>query len=147
MSANKIEVIGLRELRKGLRAAVDASPAQLRVANKRVAEDVVLPEVQRRATAHTSPAGRWGHVALATIRALATQTSASVAIGNNTTATYALGKNFGSIRFKQFLPHGGGDPDYALYSGIGATRAATIEAYGDAIDTLTHEAFPDGVFG
>lgn len=138
----RIDVEGLRQFRNALRLAEDASPATLRAANKRVAEDVVLPEVERRATASNSPQRRWGHVALGTIRALATQTSASLAIGNNTTATYALGKNFGSNRFRQFAPYGGGDPDYALYSGIGATRAETIEEYGDAIDQLAREAFP-----
>lgn len=143
----RIDIEGLRQFRTALRASETASPAALRKANKRVAEDVVLPEVERRAEGQRSPQGRWGHVALNTIRALATQTSASVAIGNNTTAVYALGKNFGSLRFRQFLPFGGGDPDYALYSGIGATRAETIEEYGEMIDELAHDAFPDGVFG
>jgi hypothetical protein len=144
----RINVAGLRELRNGLRLAEDASPAALRAANKKVAEVVVLPEVERRARAQDrTPQGRWGHVALGTIRALATQTSASIAIGNNTTAVYALGKNFGSLRYRQFPPHMGGDPDYALYSGIGATRADTIETYGDMIDDLTKEACPGATFG
>lgn len=141
-SAFRIDVEGLKDLRRALKAAEDATPAALRAANKSVAEVVVLPEVRRRAEGDNSPPGRWGHVALGTIRALATQTSASIAIGNNTTATYALGKNFGSIRYRQFLPWGNGDPDYALYGGIGATRARTIETYGDMIDTLLRDAFP-----
>lgn len=137
----KLRVDGLRELRKELRAIDAAFPKELRAANKQVAEQVVVPEARRRAGALTRP--RVGSRLLATIRALASQTSATVAMGGARTP-YARGMEFGSIRRKQFAPWRGNDRNagYFLYPTIRERSDDIVETYSRVIDELTERAFP-----
>jgi hypothetical protein len=99
-------------------------------------------QTQRRVVARQPRPGRqhWADY-VQTIRALASQTRATVALGA-ARVPWALGSNFGSLgRYKQFP--GQADPDHALYKAIESQRERVIEEYGDMIERLTDRAFPD----
>lgn len=131
----RIQVDGLRELQKELRALDKSWPKELRLANKEAAEVVA------RAT-RASFASRPGVApkVAASVRAAAQQRSASVKIGGRRWP-YALGSNFGSSgRFPQFPPVK--RPDYSLYASIKSERKQVVDTYDKALDRLTKRAFP-----
>lgn len=136
MSAGgKIHVVGLRELRKGLKAAEGRSPKELQRTNKAVAE-MLVPEARGR-LAQVAP--RAGSQAVGTIRALASTSRAYLAGGNAATPWYR-GKEWGSIRYRQFPPANTGG--YALYPTIEANNARVLARYVQMLEELTREAFP-----
>lgn len=134
MADSRIRVDGLKELQTALRQADKDFPKELRLANKEAAEVVAAAT---RSSFATRP-GVAPKVA-ASVKALAQQRNASVKIGGNA-YPYAMGSNFGSIRFKQFPPVK--RPDYSLYSSIADKRDETVEVYGEAVDRLMRKAFP-----
>lgn len=139
MSAGgKIKVTGLRELRRELKAAGEQFPKELQQTNKAVVTDLIVPGARAKLEG-VSP--RAGSRAVGTIRALASGTRAQVALGT-AAVPWAVGKNFGSIRYRQFPPHLGQD-DYALYRTIREKRGEVIERYGAMLEKLTNRAFPD----
>ena len=71
------------------------------------------------------------------LRALAGQTHASVAVGNNTGVPYA-----GPILFG--WPARNIEPQDPIYPAIADTFEEFEELYGDLIDDLTKRAFPEG---
>lgn len=133
--ADAIQVQGLRELQRELRALDRAWPRELRVASKEAAD--VVAEATRASFA--SRGGVAPKVA-PSVKALAQQRSASVRIGG-AKYPFAMGSNFGSLKFKQFSPPT--RPDYSLYASIDKKRDEVVEAFGDALDRLTRRAFPD----
>jgi hypothetical protein len=137
MAANKIEILGLRDLQRELRAADKAFPKELRAANKDAAE--IVADATRASFA--SRGGVAPKVA-ASVKALAQQRSASVKIGG-ARFPYALGSEFGGgarPRTRQFprFKKGG----YSLFPAIKDNREKVVDAYADAIDKLTRRAFP-----
>lgn len=131
----RIEVVGLRDFQRALRQAGNDFPKELRQANKDAAD--IVAEGTRRAL--LSRSGVAPKVA-PSVRALAQQRNASVKIGG-ARYPYAMGANFGSVRYKQFPKPT--KPDYALYRTIEARRDEVVDAYGDAIERLARRAFPD----
>lgn len=136
--ADRIDVTGLKELRRELKAADAAFPKQLQKANKAVAE--LVADGTR--SAFQSMAGSAPKVA-PTVKALAQQTRAQVRVGggSGTGAEVAMGNLWGSKRFKQFPPPVAGG--YALYPTLAAKSDEIVDAYGDALDDLLKRAFPD----
>lgn len=132
--AGRIEVDGLRDFQAALRAADRDFPKELRLANKEAAEVVA-------AATRSSFASRGGVApkVAASVRAVAQQRSASVKIGGER-YPYAMGSNFGSLRFKQFPPRT--SPDYSLFISIQAKRREVLESYHDSLKRLTKKAFP-----
>lgn len=131
----RIEVDGLRDLQRELRALDASWPKELRLANKEAAE--VVADATRASFA--SRPGVAPKVA-ASVKALAQQRNASVRVGGKRWP-YAMGATFGARRFKQFPPFKQGG--YSLFPQIKSERAKVVEVYGDAVDRLVRRAFPD----
>ena len=148
MSDYAIQTIGLRELRRELKRLGPQWPREMRAAEKAAAEIVAAKArtnlaAARRLMGHASkprPDRQHTADAVRTIKALADTTSARVSLGS-TRVAWALGLNFGSLRYKQFPPveH----PDHALYEAIESERPKVLASFGDSIDRLAHQAFPD----
>lgn len=135
MAADRIEVEGLRDLQRELRALDADAPKELRKANLEAAE--VVAQATRQS--FSSRGGVAPKVA-ASVRAVAQQRNASVKIGG-ARFPYALGSNFGSLRYKQFPRPT--KPDYSLFVSIKAKRDDVLDTYDDALKKLTKKAFPD----
>lgn len=146
--STKVRVEGLRELRSALRALDATLPRELRAVNKRVVEQVILPEARRRAQqTRTNIAGgpaRLGSKGLATLRALATQGRAQVALGS-ARVPWAAGQEWGSTgknakarMFPRAAEHG-----LILYPVVREKQAEIIDAYTEMLDKLTRRAFPE----
>lgn len=134
MTDLRIDVHGLKDLQRELRAVDRDWPKELRKANKSAAD--LVAEGTRQSFA--SRGGVAPKVA-ASVKSLAQQRNASVRIGGDR-FPYAMGSNFGSVRYKQFPPPV--KPDYSLYRTIEDKRSEVVESYGQAIDDLTSRAFP-----
>lgn len=143
MDGVKVEVVGLRDLQKALRQVDADFPKELRKANKAAAEDIVSA-----AKVMAFGVGGVAGKASGSLRAVAEQRSASVKLGG-ARYPYALGAEFGALRYHQFKPWRGnqwsdGDgPGYFLHPSIRARREQILEEYGKAIDRLTGKAFPN----
>ena len=142
---NRIEVTGLKELRKELRALESDGTwkAELRAAGKAAAE-VVATEARRTAsqgqvTLAGTPASMGG-AAVASIRALAGQTRATVA-GGKASIPYFGGWEFGSGGAYRQFPRKAGS-SHNLYPAIERKRGEVVRVYGDEIDRLTKRHFP-----
>lgn len=138
MSASeKVQILGIKEMIRGLKGANSEFPKAIRLANKSVAEMIVGP-ARARMGGHTP---RAGSRAAGTIRALASQTRAQIALGR-ANVPHAIGHEFGSIRYHQFPPWSG-RTGYAVYPTIRAMRQQITDTYLDAIAEATQEAFPE----
>lgn len=142
--ALRIDVAGLRELRSELRK-MDMQ-RDLTETNRRVVNQIIVPKAQElgRRT-RINLAGRptrLGSRGVASIRGLATQTSATVA-GGGARVPYFGGHEFGNTgRYRQFPPKTKGG--YIIYGAIQETREEFIEAYWEALDGMVEGAFPEG---
>jgi len=142
MAADKVEVVGLKELRAELRSLGGSWPKELRTASKEAAE---LVADKTRA----SFAGGRGSApkAASTVKALAQQTGAAVRIGGGAGVggQVAMGNEFGSFRYRQFpgWRGSGAAAGYHLYPTIRDNTERVVEVYGDALGRLTKRAFPD----
>ena len=134
----EIEVVGLKELRAGLKKAGPQFPKELQKANKRAVNEVLVPEGRRLASARGYP--RPGSAVVNSIRGTATQTSAAFNVGG-ARVPHAMGHNFGSTRYRQFPPKA--NPDYFMYRAIENRRKDFMQAYEDIIETVSKDAFPD----
>jgi hypothetical protein len=136
--ADRIQVTGLKELRKELKAADAAFPKELQKANKKIAE--LVADGTR--AAFSGMGGSAPKVA-PTVKALAQQARAQVKVGGGSGvgAEVAMGNLWGSKRYKQFPPPV--DAGYALYPTLKAKNDEIVEAYGDLLDDLLKRAFPD----
>lgn len=132
---DQIQVEGLSDLQREFRTLDKAWPRELRVANKEAVE--IVAEATRASFA--SRGGVAPKVA-PSVKTLAQQRSASVKIGG-AKYPFAMGSNFGSLKFKQFPPPT--KPDYSLYTSIDKKRDEVVKAFGDALDRLTRRAFPN----
>lgn len=147
--AGKLEVQGLRELSRELRALDPALPKQLQQALKRVAGEVVVPGARAMAASASNP--KWGSRAVNTIRALASQQRAQVAVGSQA-VPWAAGHNFGSAHTRitngrhstnQFPPTKGfRGGDYALYETIEQRQPQILATVVDEIDGLLTRTWP-----
>jgi hypothetical protein len=142
---NRVDVIGGRELRKALKELEgdDAWKGELRQGGLEVAQ-IVATEAQRTASAGaTTISGKhasMGSRAIATIRPLAGQTRATVALGK-ASAPEAAGWEWGSGGAYRQFPRKKKD-GYNLYPALERKRAEVIEAYGKVIDRVTRPRFP-----
>lgn len=151
--ATRVKVEGLRELSRELKALDPALPKELQKALKRVATDVVVPGARATAAGQTNP--RWGHAAINTLRALATQQRAQVAVGSQK-VPWAAGHNFGSLQqvkgnsrkgqpgntkmFPRTKGHRNGD--YALYDTIEKRQSQILDTVTEEIDGLLTKTWP-----
>lgn len=134
-SGDTVDVVGLRDFQRELRALDKAWGPELRKTNKAVAE-----QVAGAVRASFSSRGGVAPKVAASVRAMAQQRNASVRIGG-ARFPYAMGANFGSVRYTQFPAPV--DPDYSLFRTIRAERASTLDAYEKAVADLTKRAFPN----
>lgn len=146
MSSGRVRVEGLKELRKACRtlAQDDAWKGDLRTAGKAAAE-VVAAESRRTASSGLSTlsgkAASMGGAAVATIRALAGQTRATVA-GGKASVPYFGGWEFGSSgAYRQFPAKA--KTSHNIYPAIEKKSSEIVQIYGDHIDVLTKKHFPE----
>ena len=134
-----VQVLGLREFSAGLRRVDRDLSKQLRQVNKEAAEDVA-----RYARAKASALGGVQNKAAGSLRPGGTQRGGYVKLGGNR-FPFALGAEFGSIRFKQFPAWrgSGADAGYFLYPALRKRTQHLVEKYGDEIERLSRHAFPD----
>jgi hypothetical protein len=139
MPDESIRVDGLDDLRRELRRLGDAWPKELKVAN-RDAADIVVTSAKGKAAAVGGVAAK----AAESLRALNQQRAAVVALGG-AAYPYAMGAEFGSIRYRQFRPWRGsaGDAGYFLYPAIRGERDRVLDTYEKALDRITKRAFPN----
>lgn len=134
MPVNKVEVHGLADFRRDLRAANKKAPKAFQQTNKKVANNVA-DKVRSKYSARYLKTGRGAK----TIRALASATKAQVALGS-VGAPYVVGQNFGSTRYRQFPPKA--TPDHFLYATIEEEMPGIHDDYLDILMDTLDEAFP-----
>lgn len=136
MPVNKVQVVGLAEFRRDLKAVNRKAPKAIQQTNKRVANRVVDKARVRYSRRYTSRSGK----GKGSIRALASASRAQVAIGRPG-LPYVTGQNFGSTgRYPQFMPRH--NPDLFLYSTIEAESSFIRDSYLDDLMDTFAEAFP-----
>lgn len=140
VAADAIRVEGLNELRAGLKAIGGGWPRKLGEINKRIAQIVVD---DAKAKAQTPQARK----AAESLKATAATTGATVTLGSG--SPFALGAEFGALRYKQFPQWRGnqwqpaaGGVGYFLHPAIRDDLHKVEDAYLDAIDDLSKAAFP-----
>lgn len=158
----KIEVHGLRELRRELRQAGQQFPKEMRQANIDAAE-LVVPEAKRRAPKGPHEGKPAIQPVVASIKAGGTQRAGYVAIGG-ARSPHAPVYEFGgtiprrgqdaSTRATIQARHGSYEKAGLavtrvrarpyLYPAIAAVSDEIVEAYGEALDRLSRRAFPRG---
>lgn len=139
-----IKATGLRDLRREMRGL--GVQKEMQKANKKVAEDVVVPESKRRASqSYPNLAGgvsRAGGRGVAAIRANATQTKAFVVSGKKS-VPWMGGMDFGSSgRWRQFPAAIAGGR--FLYPVIADKSQEIIDTYWDILDETVKRVFPKG---
>lgn len=144
---NRIEVTGLKELRRELRALESdgAWKAELREAGL-AAGRIVVEDARRSASAGlTTLAGTpasMGGAAIASIRALAGQTRATVA-GGKASIPYFGGWEFGSKgKYRQFPRAGAPHGSHNLYRAVAENKQQIVDVYTEQLDQLIHRHFP-----
>lgn len=137
MTDARVDVQGLNELRSELRK-LDLTD-QLKDAHYRVAS-LVVDEAEKKARA----IGRMQAKAAESLRATRTQNKAAVSIGS-TRYAFALGAEFGAKNYPQFLPWRGSGTNsgYFMWPAIRESRDEVMRLYGDEIERITSDAFPD----
>lgn len=170
MSDMRVLVTGLREFRTELRNVSRDLPKELQKENKAIAQEVAGKARTAYQSLYQQRSGRGA----ASIRGLANQTRAQVAIGS-ARAPYVLGQEFGANQrqavagfrgsynygpgargssarrssMRQFpaykpSPTGRGGEGYFTYPTIRRMVPAIRMRYGSAIDRVTAKAFPGG---
>lgn len=134
-----VQVHGLPELSKALKAIGPDAQKELREASKRVATFVAN---DARAAAY-SIGGVAAHVA-PSIKPVGGVSGAGVALGG---ASYPMagGAEFGSLRFKQFKPWRGSSSDagYFVYPAIRQDADRIQTEFTDAVDDIIKRRFPE----
>lgn len=127
------------QMRAWLREIPGKWAKELQKRNKKIAIWVADEVQSDYSAAHPAQTGR----AENSIRALATQTSASVRIGSEI-APYVLGQNFGSNQGpnKQQFPERK-EPDYFLYANIEQHFDRIKKEHLQGVDDVFEEAFPE----
>lgn len=133
-----VQVHGLPELSRALKAIGPDAQKELREASRRVARFVAD---DARAAA-LSIGGVAAHVA-PSIKPVGGVSGAGVALGG---AAYPMagGAEFGSLRFKQFKPWrgNGSDAGYFVYPAIRADADRIETEFTDAVDDIIKRRFP-----
>lgn len=138
-----VNVTGLKELRKAVKEAGDELPKEMRQTNKNVAERIIEPAAKERGrqSRRNLAGGRaaLGSVGVASIRTLATQKSATIAMGGGR-VPWAGGSEWGSGgAYRQFPPK---NPEgYILYPTVKDKRDEVIEAYLEEMERFTGRIF------
>lgn len=131
----RVDVQGLAEFRRELRRVDAELPDRLKAANVELAGHVVAGAQGRAGTV-----SRMAAKAAESLRPARTVGGAAVYLGNAATP-FAMGAEFGSVRFRQFEPWrgSGGGAGYFLYPEIRAQRDRIIERYRQVLDELLPE--------
>lgn len=147
----KVEVDGLKDFQRELKALDSKLPTELRKANKKAA-DVVADDARAR---YRSQPGL-GPRAAASLKVQAQQREASIVIGKISTrrgSAIILGVEFGGStdpnrrtsrggHTTQFEPYRGKE-GYALYPSIRMNRERVIDVYGELLEEAARAAFPN----
>jgi hypothetical protein len=141
----KVEVEGLKEMRRALEAAAPGLREQIKQANISVAEHVA-ESARSRASAMGGVAAK----AAPSIRANRTNAYAAVS-GGGARYPYFYGAEFGSLKYKQFkgwrgnqwTPWGDSGVGYFLHPTIRDQRQQIIDTYNAALTKAVKEAFPN----
>ena len=141
----KIEVEGLKDLQKELRRVDKSWAKELQQANKKVAEDEVVPYARARAQeSRTSYAGnttRLGSRGVNSIRAGASGRAALVRAGG-AKVPYFHGHEWGTKGTYPQFP-GKQKDGHIIFPVLKERREQIIEAYGTSVDELMKRAFPE----
>lgn len=135
MPVNKVQVVGLAEFRRDLKAVNSKAPKAFQQTNKKVASGVADKARGKYSGRYQSRTGRGAR----TIRALASTSRAQVAIGSGS-VPYVVGQNFGSNFYRQFRPKA--SPDHFLYATIEQEMSGIRDDYLDVLMDTFDEAFP-----
>lgn len=148
-----VAIEGLAAFRRALKSISDELPKMLQKELKQAAESAADRARSRYARQFTRSGGRRGasgaskHT-VATIRAAATQTSASVMLGG-ARYPWAAGQEFGSNRFRQFFPYtergpgGKGSWGRVIFPAVREETANTEADVQRRFDALAKRAYPD----
>lgn len=136
--AEQVRVVGLKELRRELRAIDPRWNKELRKVNLAIAEDVA-----RGTQAAFERMGGSAPKVAPTVKALAQQAKGQVKVGggNSIGGQVAMGNLWGSRRFRQFPSAVSGG--YALYPTLAKLRPDIEERYAELLEDLLARAFPD----
>lgn len=141
---DRIQITGLKELRRELKSADAKFPREIGALNKRLVNQLFVPAARSKAAGRSNP--RAGHDVINSIRGLGSQTRATIAGGSKRVAWFA-GHEFGSRRFRQFAARsprkGRGNAGYFLYPSVYENMPKALTAYGQMLDTLLRSSFPD----
>lgn len=141
-----VGIVGLREFRRALRSMDRDLPKLITKANREIVEPVVERARRRYSRLYRSRSGK----AKRSIRGLATQTKATVAVGRPR-LPYVLGQEFGSNQgpntrqFPRYLPapSGRGGLGYFYYPSIReGLQELRAKHYIDALDRAAAQAYP-----
>lgn len=139
MDERVVNVAGLKDLSRELKA-IDASWAKELAQAAKKAAQIIVTEARSRA----SSAGGVLAKAADSIAPGGTQRGGYVRLGGPRWP-YALGAEFGAKQYPQFKPWRGADENggYALYPAIRDKTDEVTDAYGEMVGDLTRRAFPD----
>lgn len=134
-----VQVKGLADFQRELKALDSRLPRELTAANKAAAEFIA-----GRARSRASGLGGVAAKTAPSIRAAAEQRRSKINLGGDN-APWALGAEFGGRgrpTTQQFQPHRGRE-GYFLYPTIRDTEAEFMDVYERCIDQVMRAAFPD----
>jgi len=143
-SQETVRVQGLDKFRSELRKLQQQGGADgialLKEANYRVAS-MVVGKAQSRA----SGIGPMQAKAASSLRP-GRQQARAVVSGGSARVPFFYGAEFGALQYKQFLPWkkpGNGNTGYFLFPTMKAETQNIIEMYGEELDKIARDAFPD----
>lgn len=154
MPSEGVEIPGLRQFARDLKAAGPELVQELKDLNFKVAS-----KVKDDAIARASGGGRQAQRAAATLRAAKQAARAAVMLGNAKTP-FALGAEFGAQHNRpRMLPNQGTDrlgwnqfrqwagsgstTGYFLFPAIRQDMPEIVDMYGDAVEQIAKKAFPE----
>lgn len=139
MALEPVQIIGLREFLAELRTVDSTLPRQIGKASK-AAADLAASRTRASFSARSGVAPKVAD----SVRSSGLQRAAYVQIGGDA-YPFALGSEFGSVRFKQFPSYrgSGGDAGYSLYPSVRASREEIVAIYGDSVIDALRRAFPN----
>lgn len=139
MPAASVRIIGLQEFRAELKAVEAKLPTELGRAAKKAADIVAKDTV-----ASFSSRGGVAPKVAPSVRTFTQQGGGGVRIGGDQ-FPYAMGSEFGSVRFKQFPAWrgSGAGAGYSLWPSIRMDIGQVEEEFRRALDDLVAKAFPN----
>lgn len=137
-----IEVEGMGDFAKALRAASQSAPEALKRANYDLGSKIVKDGRRKASTRLEKKAAK-------SLRASRAASNVTVS-GGGARYPFFYGAEFGAKQFKQFKSWRGnqwggwsGGPGYFLHPAIRANSVESLRIYWDRINEITDEAFPD----